>query len=60
VKDGSVDPPEGAQWTDRGSVVPGMIVADGPVVRAFRNIGWTWGGTWRSGQDYQHLSQSGR
>ena len=35
---------------------PGVITADGPVVRAFARIGWEWGGAWTSGQDYQHFS----
>jgi poly-gamma-glutamate synthesis protein (capsule biosynthesis protein) len=34
----------------------GVITSDGPVVRAFARIGWTWGGTWSSGRDYQHFS----
>jgi hypothetical protein len=38
---------------------PGMIGANGPVVRAFASIGWEWGGSWRSLKDYQHFSQSG-
>lgn len=46
-------------YTDRSWVRPGMILADGPVVRAFTSIGWTWGGTWRSLKDLQHFSQNG-
>ena len=38
---------------------PGMIEPDGPVVRAFETIGWTWGGTWHSLKDLQHFSQNG-
>ncbi|MCB9781225.1 MAG: M15 family metallopeptidase [Alphaproteobacteria bacterium] len=38
----------------------GTITADDAVVRAFRAIGWTWGGTWRSSKDYQHFSATGR
>lgn len=60
VKGSSVDPPAGRDWVDRSSVTPGMIVADGPVVRAFSNIGWGWGGSWTNSKDYQHLSQNGR
>ena len=44
--------------TDRSAgadAPPGVITADGPVVRAFARIGWEWGGTWSS-QDYQHFS----
>jgi hypothetical protein len=36
-----------------------MIVAGGPVVRAFAAVGWGWGGTWHSPRDYQHFSASG-
>lgn len=39
-----------------GHPPPGVITADGPVVRAFARIGWTWGGSWSSGPDYQHFS----
>jgi hypothetical protein len=35
---------------------PGVIRANGPVVRAFARIGWEWGGTWSSAKDYQHFS----
>jgi hypothetical protein len=39
---------------------PGMIAANGTVVRAFAAIGWEWGGSWRSLKDYQHFSRNGR
>lgn len=39
---------------------PGMIAANGPVVRAFAAIGWEWGGYWRTLKDYQHFSATGR
>jgi hypothetical protein len=47
-------------YLDRDDVRPGMITPDGVVVRAFADIGWTWGGTWSSLKDYQHFSQNGR
>lgn len=43
-------------YVDRGDVRPGMILPDGPVVAAFRRIGWGWGGAWHSLQDRQHFS----
>jgi hypothetical protein len=43
---------------DRG--LPGMITAGGPVVAAFRSVGWSWGGAWRSSKDYMHFSVNGR
>ncbi len=47
-------------YTDRSRRRPGMIFAVGPVVQAFADIGWTWGGTWKALKDLQHFSQNGR
>ena len=44
----------------RRDVRPGMIVAPGPVVGAFKRIGWGWGGSWRGLQDFQHVSSTGK
>lgn len=60
VRGGSIDPPEGARWADRTLGEPGMILPDDPVVRAFAEAGWAWGGAWRTGQDHQHFSAGGR
>lgn len=58
--DGShVSPRRGRRYLDRSDVRPGMIVRGGVVVRAFRRIGWGWGGTWSSPKDYQHFSANG-
>jgi poly-gamma-glutamate synthesis protein (capsule biosynthesis protein) len=58
--DGShVSPRRGRRYLDRSDVRPGMIVQGGVVVRAFRRIGWGWGGTWSSAKDYQHFSANG-
>lgn len=57
---GPVDPPAGAAYLDRSDVRPGMIVGGDAVVRAFRSIGWEWGGNWSSSKDYQHFSSNGR
>ncbi len=57
---GPVEPSAGAAYTDRSRDVPGLIKAGGVVVRAFRAIGWGWGGTWEGSKDYQHFSRSGR
>jgi hypothetical protein len=57
---GGVEPPAGAPFADRSRARRGMILSGGPVVRAFRSIGWGWGGTWERSKDYQHLSRSGR
>ena len=59
--DGSyVSPRRGRRFLDRTDVRPGMIVRRGVVVRAFRRIGWEWGGAWTSVKDYQHFSSNGR
>ena len=60
VKGDLVLPELASSYADRDRHRPGMITADGVVVRAFARIGWTWGGTWRSLKDYQHFSQNGR
>lgn len=58
-RNGPLDPPAGASYTDRANVRPGMIVAGDEVVRAFGSIGWEWGGTWSRSKDYQHFSSNG-
>jgi hypothetical protein len=55
----TVLPELASAYLDRGDVRPGMLLPDGPAVRAFAAIGWTWGGTYRSFKDYQHLSLTG-
>ena len=46
-------------YLDRADVRPGMILPDGPVVRAFTAIGWKWGGDYHSLKDYMHFSANG-
>lgn len=60
VDGSSVSPRRGRAYVDRSDVRPGMIVKRDVVWRAFRRIGWEWGGAWRSAQDYQHFSSNGR
>lgn len=55
-----IAPPEGAAYADRSIDHPALITADGPVVAAFAEIGWTWGGAWSNAKDYQHFSATGR
>jgi D-alanyl-D-alanine carboxypeptidase len=38
----------------------GAIIANGAVVKAFKRIGWKWGGTFNRVKDYQHFSSTGR
>jgi D-alanyl-D-alanine carboxypeptidase len=47
-------------YRDRDRVLPGVITPDGPVVAAFRDVGWIWGGSWRTPKDYMHFSPTGR
>jgi hypothetical protein len=38
----------------------GMAYAGGALVRAFKRVGWGWGGAWSNPTDYQHFSANGR
>jgi len=58
--DDVVLPELASAYLERRRVRPGMITADGPVVAAFREIGWGWGGDWTTLKDYQHFSATGR
>ena len=60
-KNGDLVLPElASSYLDRSWRRPGMIFADGPVVAAFNDVGWTWGGTFHSVLDLQHFSANGR
>jgi hypothetical protein len=59
VKGDLVLPELASAYRDRSRDVPGIITADGPVVAAFRAVGWEWGGAWRTLKDYQHFSAEG-
>ena len=56
---GHVSPPAGAPFADRGRQAQGMVHRRGPVVEAFADAGWKWGGNWSWPKDYQHFSASG-
>lgn len=60
VSGSHVSPRNGRRFADRSPVRRGMIARLGVVWRAFRRIGWGWGGTWRSAHDYMHFSANGR
>ena len=47
-----------SSYLDRDNVRPGMITAE--VVAIFTDIGWGWGGQWRSIKDWMHFSDNGR
>ncbi len=55
IKNGSVI--SGSFW--KPGVSPYSIVPNGPVVRAFSQYGWGWGGNWNSSKDYMHFSFTG-
>jgi hypothetical protein len=57
--DGTVSPRKGRPYVDRSRRAKGMIRAGDATVRAFRRVGWGWGGYWQSAKDYQHFSASG-
>jgi hypothetical protein len=46
-------------YLDRGHRRPGMVRPGDAVTAAFADLGWTWGGTWRSPQDFMHFSATG-
>lgn len=60
VRGATLLPSDAGPWVRRSPVRRGMIGPRGPVVAAFDEIGWEWGGRWRSLKDYQHFSASGR
>ena len=47
-------------YIDRTPCRRGMACPDNVLVRAFKSIGWGWGGDWTGVKDYQHFSASGR
>jgi hypothetical protein len=55
-----VSPRRGEPFADRSPLRRGMIAERDVVWRAFRRIGWGWGGSWSSPMDYQHFSANGR
>jgi D-alanyl-D-alanine carboxypeptidase-like protein len=57
---GRIEPPFGRPFVDRSTIRPGVITRNDVVVRAFRAIGWRWGGTYRRSKDYMHFSATGR
>ncbi|AXB44223.1 hypothetical protein A4R43_18250 [Amycolatopsis albispora] len=59
LKGDLVLPELASAYTDRADQRPGMILPGGVAERAFRAIGWTWGGTWDSPKDLMHFSATG-
>jgi D-alanyl-D-alanine carboxypeptidase-like protein len=59
IQNGQADPHAAAAWADRSRSSPAIIRDGDAAWRAFRAIGWTWGGDWRSLKDYMHFSANG-
>lgn len=59
-RDGLVLPELATSYLDRSQMLEGMITADGVVVQAFSEAGWSWGGNWQSLKDYHHFSLNNR
>lgn len=60
IKGDSVVPTPGKNFVDRSQDAPGMLHPDGVVMQAFKEIGWKWGGDWKSFKDYMHFSSNGK
>lgn len=54
-----VIPELASYYTDRELRQNGMLYAESVAVQAFAEIGWAWGGNWRTLKDWMHFSQSG-
>ena len=59
VRDGRVIPELATAYTDRSDIHPGMIAEGDAVTELLGNIGWTWGGNFRSLTDPMHFSRDG-
>ncbi len=46
--------PHGAKYDPS---IAGTFTSDHPIVRAFLQLGWVWGGNWTSPRDYQHFEK---
>ena len=57
VLDGRTSHDRSVAYLDRTRERRGVIIEDGPVVRAFEAAGWYWGGDWDNPIDYQHFSK---
>jgi hypothetical protein len=56
---GQTRDPASVRYMDRSRLRKGMVTP--AVVRAFRSIGWGWGGKWSGDtKDYMHFSTNGR
>ncbi len=58
-RDDLVLPELASTYLDRSWQRPGMVREGGPVVTAFDEIGWAWGGRWSEPLDLMHFSATG-
>ena len=58
VRGETVIPHLAESYLDRDRDVPGMINAE--IVSMFADMGWEWGGNWRTARDWMHFSENGR
>jgi hypothetical protein len=59
LKGDLVLPELASAYLDREDLRSGMIVEGDVVTDAFGDMGWPWGGHWRTLKDWMHFSQSG-
>lgn len=57
---GHVSPPQGRRYVDRSRNAKGLIKRGGVAHRAFKRVGWKWGGSWPGTKDYMHFSSNGK
>jgi hypothetical protein len=55
---GAVQPKNAVAYLDRRRTDPGLLHDGDPIVRAFTDRGWRWGGHWKSPVDYQHFERT--
>lgn len=55
-RDGNVYPELATAYTDRTWLRPGMIETQRQIIAEFKKIGWYWGGTWGTFDDWMHFS----
>ena len=60
VRGDKFEPKTAEDFVDRSKQQPGMIKDGDMVVKAFKEIGWSWGGYWSKSKDYQHFSKTGK
>lgn len=60
VSNGRTSHPASRRYLNRSRHRRGMAYPGGALVKAFRQVGWGWGGSWSNPTDYQHFSSNGR